>query len=185
MVKSMLAFAISLFMAFTLQAQSSIDTTRAYQKDWRLIRNGMLSLTGWATVNMGSALLLSHTDNQWGYFHQMNGLWNTVNFGLGAMGTYRAIRKLRKPDFDNHLRDMNKMGRVLKINGYVDIGYMAAGAGAWALANQFGNPAMAQGYGKSLLLQGAFLFVFDWAMFLLVKHHSTRYNVILQHSRNR
>ena len=55
-------------------------------------------------------------------------------------------------------REARNLRRLLRINAVLDIGYMAGGL---ALLLRPGSSERARGVGLGILLQGAFLFLFD------------------------
>lgn len=131
-------------------------------KGWKTANRGMIVLSSWATVNMASGFFLStQLEDTPKYFHQMNGMWNTVNFALGVAGYFTTRRKMHAFDKTKYPSELQRQVKILKFNSYLDIGYMAAGGAMWALNNQFQTPEMGKGYGISMIMQGAFLLVFD------------------------
>jgi len=150
-------------------------TTQAHSQDFNdqyrtTMSRGMTSLLGWSAANLvsGSIGALT-TDGKARYFHQMNAGWNVVNAGLALAG----LRKYhwsepRILSTDDLIRDFTKVQRVFFVNTLFDIGYMAGGLYMrnWGVTQR--NPRF-QGYGESLILQGAYLFAFDLVMYLVIK----------------
>lgn len=163
------SFFILLFAIPVFSSAQPADSLQAMNAGWKTTLRGMQTLSGWAVLNIGSSLAFSNNHSQLGYFHQMNGLWNTVNLGLGGLGWYRSYRTLQKPSLEWRSSDLLKMQKTFKVNGFIDFGYIGTGIGLLALSDRFNNASMAKGYGTSLILQGGFLLLFDWAMYYLVK----------------
>ena len=153
-----------------LVLSSSICWAQSPEEDYRTTlltsKRGMWALTSWAGVNMASSAVLSFTtEGSQRYFHQMNGIWNTVNLGIGIVGLVQTKKALRKMDVTLYPANPMKSKKAFAINGFVDILYMGSGAMLWALKDRFANPDIPEGYGQSIVLQGAFLFAFDWVMY--------------------
>lgn len=105
---------------------------------------GMSTLTGWAAVNIAAGLTGSLTrEGQLRYFHQGNAVWNSVNLVLGVVGLVEQLRARRRVvDLATGLRAARRARLAFLVNG----------------SDRF------TGYGQALVLQGAFLFGFDFAM---------------------
>lgn len=96
----------------------------------------------WTLVGSTAGLL---TDDPWQRsFWLTNSVWAAVNSGIALVGLLGA-----EPD-QNQLRDL------LYVNAAIDVGYIAAGT---FLLLQ--NDPRAQGAGWAVLIQGAWLLVFD------------------------
>lgn len=136
-------------------------------------RNSMVVLGGWAAGNIAtSAFLLGRHEGSQRHFHQMNIGWNLINLGLATSGWIGA-RRGRKLEGQQILRRHERMRQLLLFNAGLDLGYMAAGA--WMIERSISSPEMGpilHGFGRSIVLQGAFLFLFDMGTFLyLDKQH--------------
>ncbi len=143
-------------------------------------RMGMCSLTGWAAGNMATGgIMMGQTTGQERYFHQMNLFWNVVNLGIGIpglIGTY----KHRPGDFESTYKYQKRLETIYALNAGLDIGYVASG---WAL-NNFGKTKEGElgerlkGYGNSLVMQGAYLFLHDAIMFMIYRSNNKRLDVV-------
>jgi hypothetical protein len=144
-------------------------------------KTAMFTLGAWSLGNMavnGTLLALqantpSADRTQSYYFQQMNVFWNVVNLGLAAGGLYGAFTE--NPHGVSLFETINQQStieRILLLNAGLDVAYITAGA--WMLErskNASDNTALWQGYGQSLILQGAFLLLFDAVVYAI--HHST------------
>lgn len=128
---------------------------------------GMGTLTGWAVVNIVGGLAGNlTTTGTVRFFHQGNAAWNTVNLALGIAGLVSQRRERRTPvDAATGRSRARRAQRVFGINAGLDVLYVSTGAILWPLGRDRASPR-AHGYGQALVLQGAFLFVFDVAMML-------------------
>jgi len=125
---------------------------------------GMSTLTGWAAANIAGGLAGSFTsEGPLRYFHQGNAAWNSVNLVLGVVGLVEQLRARRRVvDLATGLRAARRARLAFLVNGALDVAYIGAGAVMWQLA--YGRSQRLTGYGQALVLQGAFLFGFDFAM---------------------
>lgn len=125
---------------------------------------GMSTLTGWAAVNIAGGLAGGFTsEGRLRHFHQGNAAWNSVNLVLGVVGLVDQLRTRRRVvDLASGLRAARRTQLGFLINGAIDIVYISAGAAMWQLAR--GRSERLEGYGQALVLQGVFLFGFDFAM---------------------
>jgi hypothetical protein len=131
-------------------------------------QTGMVVLGSWALLNIGTGLALrGRYDDDRRHFHTMNAGWNAVNLGLAGFGYFRSRRFSNKEvsglEFSSHYL---KTRQTLLFNAGLDLAYMGAG---WAIMERSRNDTEKalqwRGFGQSLLLQGAFLFVFDLALY--------------------
>ena len=136
-------------------------------------KTGMLVLGSWALANMATnAGLLSNATGETRFFYQMNVFWNVVNLGLAVPGYLAALRS-DPATFHayNTLQEHYDLEKTFLLNTGLDVGYMVTGFFLMERGNtSLKNNDLLKGYGKSLVLQGAFLFAFDLAMFGI--HHS-------------
>lgn len=160
-----------LFSVVYLQAQSYEDF---YTQSLEINKSGMYFLGGWALANMATGTYgWIRYDGEKKYFHQMNAAWNVVNAGIAVyalldmtgtdISTLSADEMMRK-----HIRSEN----LFLINAGLDILYMAGGA--WMIHAAGRNEKrhdMLKGYGQSVILQGAFLFLFDLVKFGIQYNH--------------
>ena len=162
---------LSCFIYCFCQAQQKESYTLNDLNRQRIETNhkGMRVLTGWGLLNAGSGIIgLLTTDNtEVKAFHTMNALWGMVNTGIGVLGILRAKKEghLMLTD-DQKYRAYKNVKRLYLINGGLDVLYMATGVVLHNKADGFKNPARGKGYGNSLIVQGAGLFLFDAAMYL-------------------
>ena len=132
----------------------SINQTRL---DYNL--KGMLILGTWAVVNLILGALASfRTSGQTQAFHQMNAYWNVVNLGIAGFGFWQATQ-VAALNFWEIFVAQQQIEKVLLFNAALDLGYMAIGL----LLIERGRRLEKErwiGFGKSILLQGAFLILF-------------------------
>lgn len=132
----------------------------------------MMTLGGWSIANMTTGTIGSlTTENSSKHFHQMNALWNTVNFSLAAGGLLRhRIDKKKTFNLSETIKEQHKTEKIFLVNSALDISYIGAGAFLNYRSSLGGENAYVQkGFGNSLIVQGAFLLLFDVAAFYIHK----------------
>lgn len=151
-----------------LHAQIQDFSVKNYsQNSIDIQKSGMMILGTWATLNIFTGGIGNfRARGKEKYFHQMNAAWNFVNLGIAGIGYYGAMNaNLNVADIEL-LTEMQKFDRILLINAALDIGYMATGAYLWKRGQNNSNLRL-EGYGQSIVLQGAFLFSFDLFLYLI------------------
>jgi len=96
-------------------------------------------------------------------FHQMNLGWGLVNAGLAASGLWTATHT-DPASFDLYQSNLehHRLQKIFLFNAGLDVGYMLGGL--WMMEKSktaLKHQDRLQGFGKSIILQGAFLFLFD------------------------
>lgn len=168
---------ISIFICATLLLYSQASDLILYnQQRLNTNKTAMTILGGWAIGNiaLGATLQGKNKGTEQQYFHRMNAYWNVVNLGLAAAGYYAATTG-DAASFSTFqtIQEQHKIQKILLFNAGLDIGYMMTGLYLLERGkNNTKNTALLRGYGKSLVLQGAFLFLFDWAIFGVHASHN-------------
>ncbi len=167
-----------LLVAHGLQAQQHPDF---FTQSMQLNKTGMYVLGGWALLNMSSGAYgwATQTGHQ-KYFWQMNTAWNLVNAGIAGYAFYSFSQMDVSAMTDGELwQSHQQIKRLYLINAGLDVLYM--GTGAWLIHLAKKNEKrhdLYKGYGQSIILQGAFLFVFDLMMYGL-QHRLEKLHTIL------
>jgi hypothetical protein len=158
----------------TIYAQNtSNDLTLSYQQLQQKERRAMLQLGTWAVGNiaLGSTLAARSKNAENKAFHQMNAGWNVVNLAIAGFGYYGSQKGVPTDLTAWTLLEKNYgLQKTFLFNAGLDVGYMAGGA--WLMErskNTAKNPERLKGFGKSVVLQGGFLFMFDVAQFFVIK----------------
>ena len=128
---------------------------------WRFQRSISLRLLAWGLLSMvvGAAFWLSTESYRQGFGLQA-ALWGLIDILIALFGLRGLEGKLNQPfDPDLAAKDSERLRKLLWINAGLDILYMAGGL---AMATTLGGTdAFALGSGRGIIVQGAFLFVFD------------------------
>jgi len=130
----------------------------------------MLVLGSWAVGNiaLGAGLAGRHEGSE-RYFHIMNAGWNAVNLGIAAFG-YWSAAKADPASFGlaETLAENRRIQNLLLFNAGLDVGYVMGGLYLMERSRRGGDHAdRLKGFGKSIILQGAFLFAFDLTAYFL------------------
>ncbi len=166
--KSILLFAFAM-VCLLGKAYGQNALTKANEQRLQVNKVNMLVLGSWATGNLVfSGIRRSQTLGQERYFHEMNVYWNIVNLGLAASGYIGAMTA--DPDsftLAQTFYEQQKLEKILLFNCALNFTYITAGALLREKSKTALNkPERLKGYGNSLMLQGAFLLLFDSAQII-------------------
>ncbi len=127
----------------------------------------MSILLGWGVSNVGIGVW-----RQWSasdakrYFWQMNGMWGLVNTVIAAL-TLIAIWG----NYNNFASDagfQQSQIEIVGINFFLNIVYIAVGVALIRVAAAKIS-IKRRAYGWSIIIQGAFLFIFDASLWVLLR----------------
>ncbi len=128
-------------------------------------QKGMLILGSWAVGNMiWGGIGAGQTSGEVKAFHQMNLYWNTVNLAIAGFGYWQATKEVPGNDFWATMDAQQSIEKILLVNAALDVGYLAGGLYLKERGLRKGNDRLI-GFGKSVILQGAFLMAFDAVMY--------------------
>lgn len=178
MIKRFCIILVLALGSIALNAQS-LETSWEAEKDYR--KTGMLILGGWAVANIAGGLALrSNTTGSTRRFHEMNAIWNSVNLGIAAFGYFGAVNLANPESALDLYKTQVSMDKILLFNAGLDLAYIASGVYLMERAKSTSkNANRLKGYGKSVVMQGAFLFAFDVAMVLVHKSILLGDNILL------
>lgn len=165
-----LYFTAFLVLSFGFLFAQTSDLLNFNQQRLQKTKTAMTILGTWAVGNIAvGAAFQANREGEVKYFHQMNALWNTFNLGIAGFGYYSAATS-DPGGFDLYqtIQEQHKFQKILLFNAGLDIGYMAAGAYLTERAKNTSDADKAlkyKGWGKSIILQGGFLFAFDLITF--------------------
>lgn len=137
----------------------------------------MVGLGSWATTNFLASGIGwgSIPSGEAHYFHQMNVMWNFVNIGLAVPGYLNARNAPTELSSVDTKLKQEKTEKIYLINAFLDVGYISSGFILGAIkTDNLTNSQRFNGYGKSLIVQGGFLLIFDLMAYGLHKSHATK-----------
>jgi glucose uptake protein GlcU len=148
-------------------------------------KTAMTILGTWAVGNIAvGSVLASKKEGEDKAFHQMNALWNGVNLTLAGFGLYSAVTA-DPASFGlfETFNEQQKLQKILLFNAGLDVGYMAGGLyfrekGKNTLDLE--KSVKYKGWGKSILLQGAFLFAFDLGTYFVLSSNNSEIKGLLE-----
>jgi len=144
-------------------------------------QKGMVILGSWAVGNMvWGGIGASQTTGETKAFHQMNLYWNSVNLVIAGFGYWQATKETPGTDFWVTMEAQHGIEKVLLFNGALDLAYIAGGLYMKERGFRNGNERLI-GFGKSVILQGAFLMAFDGVMYGFHQAHAKELPELVQH----
>ena len=156
---------LAILTALTLTAQP-VDLEQWNRERLATSKVAMLVLGGWATGNMVvGAIGLGTADNERVRFvHLGNLLFNAVNLGLALNTLIREWNEdPARKDAKQSLEAGEHIEKVFFVNAALDLAYLAAAGLLWERGAAIPDQRLV-GLGQSLLIQGAWLAVFDLTM---------------------
>jgi hypothetical protein len=139
-------------------------------------RVGMTVLGSWAVANLAVGAVgyavAKDERTRWVFLGSL--LWNTVNLGL-ALFSLISEWKADPASFDakTSLSASERNEKIFWVNAGLDVAYLAGSAFLWQRGASTADERMV-GLGQALLIQGAFLLVFDTVMAVLNGVHSDK-----------
>lgn len=163
------SFLTIFFLCFVLFSWSQISELEQFnQVRLQKQKVSMLVLGSWAVGNIALGLgLYNQHQGEERYFHLMNAGWNVVNLGLATAG-YLAAIKTDPASFGlfESINEQHKLQKIFLFNAGLDVGYVLGGLYLRERGKRVEkNPERLRGFGKSVILQGSFLFAFDLAAY--------------------
>jgi hypothetical protein len=144
-------------------------------------KTGMEVLGAWAIANLATGTIASfNTTGSTRYFHQMNAIWNVVNLGAAISGFINAAKNTNQPlTAIESLKEQRKIENIFLINGGLDLVYIGTGIYLNNRGNSHNNDKL-KGYGSGIILQGAFLLLFDGTMYASEKSNGNKLRRFLE-----
>ncbi|WP_462265086.1 DUF6992 family protein [Mucilaginibacter sp.] len=146
-------------------------------------QTGMAVLGSWAVANIATGTVGYYNSGGAAQrFHQMNIIWNMINLGAATAGYFGSkADNGRQLTPEESLKAQQKIEKVFVINAGLDVAYIGTGL---YLRNRghVKNSDRLRGYGASVLLQGAFLLLFDGTMYGAERYHGNKLRRFLTHN---
>jgi hypothetical protein len=184
--------AILLFIAFMLLAapaahaqhvfaDSSIALNRIRIKTNSM---GMKVLGSWGVANIvvgGAGYFTENSSSQYKYFQGMNAIWGIINTGIAGMGLAGTRKEMAaQTNCADRLKRYEATKRLFVYNAGLDLAYIGIGACLTQHADVVtAHEEVWRGFGKSFIMQGAFLLVFDNVMFAMHQKQNKKWYRLL------
>lgn len=156
-------------LVFFLSAQS-LGLQPFNEKRIGTNKKAMMVLGGWAIGNIAvGSVMMGQREGKDKYFHQMNTGWGAINLGIATFA-YLSATQSDPGSFDTFqtIQEQYSMQKILLFNAGLDLAYMAGGTYLIERSKNTENrPERLRGFGESIILQGAFLLVFDIGTYLV------------------
>lgn len=123
----------------------------------------MSALIAWSGGNIavGAGGWALADDPEWRAFHQMSVAWGGINLAIAIPGLIGALREdTAGLSLSTTLRRSSSLKTSFALNAGLDVGWVALGGWLAERGLRTGEP-MQTGFGRSMMLQGGFLLVFD------------------------
>ncbi|MBL0913914.1 MAG: hypothetical protein IBJ09_16230 [Bacteroidia bacterium] len=177
-MKSILILLLSCSLT-PLFAQRDTASVRQFSLEKeKITRAGMYTLGAWSLGNFAvSGVGWARGTGSNKYFHMGNVLWNTVNFAIAVPGIIMTYRSKPVSGYFAAWKKQKQTETVYWANAALDLVYISGGFGLRALSNTPVKPINAmrwEGFGNALLLQGAFLLLYDVSLLTAHKLHAAR-----------
>ncbi len=158
----LLAFIVISFNCFAQDSLQMLNFDRNHIKN-----TGMQLLGSWAAANITVGGIGWATANgTTKYFHQMNTIWNLANLGVALAGYVGTIHDKNKTyTTQESLAEQRKIENIFLINGGLDLVYIGTGIYLKHRGNMK-NSDQSKGYGSAIIMQGAFLLLFDATIYM-------------------
>jgi len=177
-MKSIIVLALITFFAIPAFSQINLQQFNTERTD--ITRTSMLVLGSWGTANIiVGAIGQSSSNSETKYFHQMNLIWGTVNFAIAAPTYFSLNRKSQNLSLAESVKQQSIIEKTFLFNAGLDLVYMTSGLYCLEKGNDDSKHDLYKGYGKSLLVQGGGLLLFDIIMYLTNIHHGKKLYKIL------
>jgi hypothetical protein len=163
-MKKVLIFVL-IVTRFRAAAQDSLKSINAARS--QITITGMSVLGGWGLANIGAGAVgwAASKGGQNRYFYQMTTIWGVVNAAVAINSYANARREINETlNPAESLKAQQKIERIFLFNGALDVVYIGTGFYLDSRGSN-NNNALLKGYGTSIALQGAFLLLFDAAMY--------------------
>lgn len=173
-MKHFIILAILLFNSSFIYCQVN-PVDQFNEQKVKIVRQSMLVLGGWGAANcIYNGFSAGNSTGSEKYFHNMNIIWGGVNLGLGAIG-YLFTKNQGGLTYLQSLKKQSGVEKVFLFNTGLDVAYIMGGVYLHErMKGSIVNQARNRGYGKSIILQGSALFLFDGVMYVIHQNHGKR-----------
>ncbi len=167
---------LCLLFAFSIPAKAQFDPQAADQEFRSINRKGMWVLAGWSVSQCAvSAAALNNANGENLAFHQMNLAWNGVNTLIAGGALWLSSKTPEDLSAMSVFERHRRIKQILLFNAGLDVAYVLGGL--YLRESALSRPDqmdLRNGYGNAVIMNGAFLLVFDLAMYFFQKDFGGR-----------
>ncbi len=170
-----LSFLLILSIAINCQIHAQNNLLVFNQEQSKINKRAFIVLGSWSVANIITGLAgQSNSNGQTRYFHQMNLIWGSVNLIIAGSGYIGAKRRATDLSLSGSLKQQTNIEKTFLFNAGIDLAYLATGAYFIERGKNQDNPDKFRGYGKSILIQGGALLIFDAIMYATHLQHGKK-----------
>ncbi len=135
-------------------------------------RRALKVLAGWSLANLGSGIRgYLKSEGARRFFHEMNAGWGAISAATATVSYLKLRRSQQGPDPTlKGLRRAHGLEKLLLADMAVAVGGLGVGAYLSEKGRRIGSERL-QGYGPSLMIQGAYFLFFDATLFVRTNRH--------------
>jgi hypothetical protein len=167
----LILFSMILLRSGILNCQIRTETfIKQYDENRIKRQKTSLKILGtWSVINITSGLALrTRSEGDSYYFHEMNAGWNTINLAIAASGLLSLKKQTTSSNPFEMLESSLQYEKSLLFNAGLDLAYITAGA--FLIERGINEKELIRrqrfrGYGRSIILQGMFLLLFDSVLY--------------------
>ncbi len=136
---------------------------------------GLKVLGAWSAANIiYGAIAAQNAEGSSKYFHEMNAIFNGVTLGISALG-YFTTKKEGALSLAESIKKQHGVEKLFLFNAGLDLAYIAGGAYIQEKGKTSEkNSLRYNGYGRSIMIQGGALFLFDGIMYAVHNKHGKK-----------
>jgi hypothetical protein len=174
-MKQTILWVLIMQWAAVLPGHAQVTLQEFNRERFAINKKAFLVLGSWSAANIISGVIgQSASTGQAKYFHQMNIIWGSVNLLVALPGYIGARKSATDLSMTASIKGQAATEKTFAFNAGLDLAYMAAGAWTIEKGNSHANSDKYRGYGKSIIMQGAFLLIFDAVMFTTHNRHGKK-----------
>jgi hypothetical protein len=175
MLKTCFFLLIAAQSVVALPATAQLHLQSFNQEKLNINKKGFLVLGSWSAANIVSGIIgQSSSSGEAKYFHRMDIIWGSVNLLVALPGYISARKSPTDAALAGSIKGQAVLEKTFAFNAGLDLAYIAAGAWTLEKGKTNSNRDKYRGYGKSIIMQGAFLFLFDAVMFTTHNRHGKK-----------
>ena len=159
-------------------AQTQAELNEFNKERLSIQSKGMAVLGTWAIGNIATGIIgYQYSEGSVAQLHKMNAIWNTINLALAVPGYIGAKKGKFDLPFRKTYKEQSGVEKTFLFNAGLDVAYIMGGLYSTEKAKNQTDQKKHDtqlGYGNSIMFQGAFLMLFDVAMYGIHTSHGNK-----------